>query len=406
MASALADLQVIECGGRTSVSVCGKLLAELGAQVLKVEPTTGDLNRQAGPFPEDQPHPERSGLFAYLNRGKKSVTIDLELAAGRQVLRRLAAGAHILIAGERPIDLQRYGLLYDDLAAVNSQLVCTAITPFGLTGPYRDYADSELVIAALSGVGYYVPGGTESPSTTPPVLAGAQIAAYSAGVQAAGATLTAALACQAGLGGQQVDISEQEVLLDSLRMHLATYAYNGENPSRALGGRRMGGAAYWRCADGYVWGFPAAANSEYAWFNLIDVMGNPEWTLDPQLLDAEYRSAHWDEIVPRIREWVSTMPKAELADAFQRRHVGCLPVSEITDLLQDEHLAARGAFVPLDQPDLDGAIVPAGPIHFDGKRISASGPAPKLGEHTREALAESGFSEEEQRWLYRAAAVR
>jgi crotonobetainyl-CoA:carnitine CoA-transferase CaiB-like acyl-CoA transferase len=167
MVTALQDLAVLECGTRAAVGMCGKLLANLGARVTKLEPPDGDPSRHEGPFLGDLPHLEQSGLFVYLNRGKRSVTLDLDTVAGRVAVRRLAAVYDVLIVGGTREEIERWGLNYDLLADVSPELICTAITPFGLTGPRRDYADSEIVVAALSGVGQYIPGPAESASDPP-----------------------------------------------------------------------------------------------------------------------------------------------------------------------------------------------------------------------------------------------
>ena len=402
----LGDLTVLECGPRLAVGVCGRLLADLGATVTKIEPPGGDPWRRAGPFPADVPDPERSGMFAYLHRGKRSVTLDMDSATGLQVLRRLVASADLLLAGDTPAQLERTGLLYQPLAEVNPRLICTAITPFGLTGPYRDHADSELVVTALSGVGYYIPGPVESPSTQPPVLSGAHVSDFCAGLQSATATMMAVMARGLTGVGQQVDVSEQETLLDSLRMYLATYVYEGVVQSRDRSNQAVGrGPAYWQCADGYVSGIPGPAAEEHAWMNLVDSMGNPEWALAEEFLDPAYRQQHWTDIQPRIDAWAASQPKAVVADLLQKRHVTCVPVNRIDDILADEHMAVRGAFVPLGQPGLESALVPASPIRFDGSPVTASGLAPTLGQHTTDVLSQAGFTKEELLWLRQAGVV-
>ncbi|MFN8558561.1 MAG: CoA transferase [Dehalococcoidia bacterium] len=408
MGGALAGLTVLECGTRLGAAVCGRLLTDLGADVLKIEPAIGDPARRAGPFPNDAPHPERSGLFAHLNRGKRGAVLDLDTEAGRAALRRLAARSAVLIAGATPAEIDRQGLGFSALAPINPALVCTAITPFGLTGPYRDHAASELVVTALSGVGYYVPGPVTDPAHEPPVQPGGQIAAFGAGVQAATATMVAVLAARAGGGGQQVEVAEQDVLLDTLRMYLSTWAYEGVNHPRDLARRPAGfGPPYWPCADGYVWGVPGAGAGEYAWLQIVDLMGNPEWAQEPQWLDAEFRRANADTIRAHVAAWTLGLPKATVADLLQQRHIPCMAVNSIEELLTDEQLRLRGAFVPLDHPDLPGALVPRFPIRMaEAGVIEDSAPAPKLGEHTAAALTAAGYDAAERDWLFRAGVAR
>lgn len=139
--------------------------------------------------------------------------------------------------------------------------------------------------------------------------------------------------------------------------------------------------------------------------NLVDAMGNPEWALAEELLDTDYRRQHWEEIRPHIEAWTRSLPKAKVADLLQERHITCVPVNRIDDLLADEQLAARKALIPLDQPGLEGTLVPANPIRLDGIAVSASGPAPTLGQHTAQVLSEAGFTKEEVLLLRRAGAV-
>ena len=398
---ALQDLAVLECGTRLSVGMCGKLLSDLGARVTKVEPAEGDPSRRAGPFRDDIPNHEQSGLFAYLHRGKRSITLDLETAAGRAALRRLAAGFDVVIAGGSYAELKRWGLLHEDIGESHAALVCTAITPFGLTGPRRDLADSEIVVTALSGIGYYVPGPTESRGL-PPVIPGTHLTDFCAGTQAATATMVAVLGRGVSGEGLQVDVSEQETFLDSLRMYLATYAYQGTVQPRGAANQERGGQSG-RCIDGYITGVPGPGSPDQAWGRLIDAMGNPEWAADEGLASLDYRLAHAAEIVAHIDAWTGSLRKDEVALLLQDRHVTAMPVNGIDDLLDNEQLTARGYFIRVDHPGLEGALIPSSPIRFDGAAISGStGRAPSLGEHNREVLLEAGLSADEIRWLDRS----
>ena len=300
-------------------------------------------------------------------------------------MRELATEFDILIAGGTYAELERWGLLRDDLRDMHPGLICTAITPFGLTGVRRDQPDSEIVVTALSGVGYYVPGPIDT-LTLPPVVPGAHLSDFVAGVQAATATMVAVTGRGTGAGGRQVDVSEQETFLDSLRMYLATYAYEGVVHQRGTGYQRVGMGQSGRCSDGYVTGLPGPGSPDRAWLGLVEAMGNPEWASDEQLSDSEYRRAHAAEIITEIDAWTEGMRKDDVARLLQDRHVTCLSVNEIDDLLVNEQLVARGFFVPLDHPGLEQALIPSSPIRFDGSPIAGSGRAPFLGEHNGEVL--------------------
>ncbi len=383
---ALQDLSVLECGTRLSVGMTGKLLTDLGARVTKIEPVAGDPARRAGPFPGDVVNEEQSGLFAYLNRGKRSVTLDLDTAEGRASMRKLAANVDVVIAGGSYAELKRWGLLRDDLAEVNANLVCTAITPFGLTGPRRDAPDSEIVVTALSGIGYYVPG-TVTDLSMPPVIPGTHLTDFTAGVQAASATMVAVVSRDATGRGRQVDVSEQEAFLDSLRMYLCTYAYDGTEQSR--GGGNGGFNSRGLCSDGTCTGVPGPGAQNQPWTRLMEAMGNPEWSKDPQLADIEYRKAHAAELTAHIDAWCLGQTKDEVAAKLQDQHMTSLPVNGIDDILKNPQLIARNYFRKLEQPGLEQALVPASPIRLDGGAVDGGkGRAPFLGEHTAEALAD------------------
>ena len=385
---ALQDLNVLECGTRLSVGMTGKLLTDLGAHVTKIEPIDGDPARGAGPFPGNVPNREHSGLFAYLNRGKRSVALDLDTAEGRASMRKLAAGVDLLIAGGSYAELKRWGLLQKDLRDVNPTLICTAITPYGLTGPRRDAPDSEIVVTALSGIGYYVPG-TVTDLSMPPVIPGTHLTDFTAGVQAASATMVAVVSRDATGRGRQVDVSEQEAFLDSLRMYLATYAYDGVLQPR--GGGNGGGGSKGLCSDGYCTSVPGPGSQAVQWSRLIDAMDNPEWSKDPQLESVDYRKAHAAELGAYIDAWCLSQTKDEVTAKLQAQHMTSLPVNGIDDILRNPQLIAREYFKKLEQPGLEQALVPASPIRLDGAPVNGgTGRAPFLGEHTTEALAESG----------------
>lgn len=393
---------MLECGTRLSVGMCGKLLSDLGARVTKVEPIDGDPARRIGPFPGDVPHQEQSGLFAYLNQGKRGITLDLETAAGRSALRRLAPSYDIVIAGGSYDELERWGLLYDSLGDVKPGLICTAITPFGLTGPRRAFADSEIVVTAQSGIGYYVPGPVPSLSM-PPVIPGTHLTAFCAGVQSATATMVAVTGRSEGRG-RQVDVSEQETFLDSLRMYLSTYAYEGVVHPRGAAEQAVAiRGQTGQCRDGYISNVPGPQSTDQAWLALVDAMDNPEWATDVQMFDLEYRRAHAPEIIARINDWTMSLTKDEVARRLQLRHQTSLPVNEIDDLLRDEQLEARGYFTSMVQPGLEHARIPLSPIRFDGASITSGAlRAPLLGEHNAEVLSEAGFSAEERLWFERS----
>jgi len=169
---ALDGVKVLEYCSLVSGPYCTKTMADLGAEVIKIEPPVdGDPARRMPPFPEDKPHPEKSGLFYYLNTNKQGITLDLEKPEGKKIFLELAKRADILVEDQSPGDMERMGLGYDDLRAINKGLIVMSITPYGLTGPYRDYKGRALNISHASGQAYLLP--LLSPhADRPPVKAG------------------------------------------------------------------------------------------------------------------------------------------------------------------------------------------------------------------------------------------
>ncbi|MXW24461.1 MAG: CoA transferase, partial [Chloroflexi bacterium] len=201
--STLSDLRVIECADGVAGPYCGKLLADLGADVVKVEPPAGDSSRRFGPFAGDRPHLERSGQFLYLNSNKRGITLDLEHAAGIEVLTRLAADADVLILDRPRSQLEALGIDVDALREANEGLVVTVLTPYGFTGPYKDWAGNAHTVYQMSGMGRETPSGYVTDlEHEPPLSPGNPQADYLTGVTAATSTMVAITYRRVYGGGQ------------------------------------------------------------------------------------------------------------------------------------------------------------------------------------------------------------
>ena len=205
--SLLEGLNILELGGGLAAPYCGKLLADMGAQVIKIEtPGTGDSSRQYGPFLNDEPHRERSGLYLYLNANKKGITLNLETPTGRSILRDLVSQSDALVHNLPVADLEQLGMQYSQLSQTNPQLIMASITPFGLDGPYRDYKAYDINLAAAGGICEGLGEAGREPLTfgTPEV-------GYFSGLAAASSIVLALLARESS-GGQHIDIAEVESL--------------------------------------------------------------------------------------------------------------------------------------------------------------------------------------------------
>jgi crotonobetainyl-CoA:carnitine CoA-transferase CaiB-like acyl-CoA transferase len=384
-------VRVLEHAQMVSGPHCAKLLADLGAEVVKIEPPrTGDRARSVGPFPEGVPHPERSGLFLYLNANKRGVTLDPATVAGRRLLGSLVEWCDVLIEGPPGVRLGDVGLGYEALAARRPELVMVSITPFGSTGPYRDYTSSELVTFHASGLGYVTPRGATDPAKAP-LKAGGRLAEFFAGLNGAVAAMAALIARRRTGRGQHVDVSKQECLLPMLRRDVAAYTSEGEVASRLMRSWKIAPNDIVPCRDGHVF---IAAVEEAQWQRLVELMGTPAWAADSRFRDRLGRAANWESLKPLIEGWTRQRTKAEICRAAQASRVPISPVSTAADILASPHLAAREFFVEIEHPDAGSRPYPGAPYRFSATPWRVRRRAPRLGEHNDEVYGE---------WLGRSA---
>jgi crotonobetainyl-CoA:carnitine CoA-transferase CaiB-like acyl-CoA transferase len=384
MAGALADLKVIEVGELVSAPYCTKLMADMGADVVKIErPGAGDRARTRGPFPKDEPHAEKSGLFLYLNANKKGVTLDISRPEGMAILEKLAAGADLLIHNVVPTEMDRVGLTWDRMRRVNPNLVMTSIAPFGLSGPYRDYRAEDMSVWCAGGVCVLNGGGPEHPEL-PPLKTFGQQAGYQGGVHAAAATMGAVFARLRGEAGQHVEVSVQESLSSMLEMTYEYWPYMKMIATR-LGQKPLQPVETMACKDGYIY---LCCIEEHQWRNFVEIMGNPDWANEEIFGDRLKRALNWDALKVFLEEWVGQQTVLDLYRKAQARRVPFAPVSTMGDLLSSEHLKARGFFVEIAHPVAGTQTYPGAPLKYHRTPWEIRMPAPMLGQHTAEILGE------------------
>ena len=392
-AGALEGLRILDLTQGVAGPYCTKLLSDYGADVLKIErPDGGDPSRRAGPFPDDEPHPERSGLFLDLNTGKRSLTLNLKTESGQRILRRLAASADAVVESFRPGTLARLGLSGEQLAAVNPAATLVSISSFGQHGPYRDFeADDMLLYAMGGGLAVTAYPGRE-PSRpwlyAPLFLAGGMAASYSLGAITLGVRLGR---------GERVDFSLQEALacsLDRAAQNLMAHSYAGQLyvtedcnlrasafPNGVYGGQLP-------CKDGYV----NFLCYPYWWDRFCRMIGREDLidntSYSDNLLDPEFGP----QIDALLYPWLLERTKIEVMDAAQAQGVPVAALNTTEDLFADRQLRARGYFVELDHPE-------TGPREYPGEQFRMSETpasirrAPLLGEHTLAVLTEQlGYS--------------
>ena len=389
---ALSDLKILDFTHGISGPYCTKLLGDYGADVIKIErPGSGDYVRQIGPFPKDAPHPEKSGTFLHLNTNKRSVTLDLSTESGRDVALKLARRADIVVESFRPGVMADFGLDYPILNGENSALVVTSISNFGQTGPYRDWRASELIFYGMGGELY-----STGLADREPIKMGADVGLYQAGSVAAFATLSASFSAREAGQGEHIDISIMETQAGSIdrRMSmLLAYQYNGELSGRSADGPNgLGGypSGVYPCADGY---FQITSGTRY-FPRIVKMLGEPEELLDPKWHTPEAQSDPEleTEFDAYFYPWLMARTKYQIWEAARSANVLSGPLNTMEDIANDQVFQSRGAFSSVDHPEAGDFAYPGRPFIMEHSPWSIRRPAPRLGEHTDEALSESGYT--------------
>lgn len=398
---AFDGVRVVEYGTMVSGPYCAKLLADMGADVIKVEePPRGDPSRRRGPFPGGTPHSERSGLFLYLNTSKRGVTLDPEHRSGRDALERLIRWADVLVDNHRPERLESLGLGWEAVRATNPGLIVTCITPYGRTGPRAGHKGSELTSYHAGGQGNLLPTRSVDVNRAP-VKAGGYPVGYHAGLTAALATAAALAGRRASGSGRLIDVSEEEAILALVRTGLAATLYHRTSWSRVPD--RPPSMGRMRCKDGYV---IVGAFEDHHWRGLVELMGNPEWASDPAWDSRKYRTHHVMEIAPLLDEWMSRQGKDDIHHRGAAKGFAIGPVNTAEDVMQYRQYEDRGYFVEVDHSE-GGRFRYAGwPYQMSATPPRVQRPAPLLGQHNQEVYCGLlGYSREEFDRLREAGAV-
>ena len=386
---ALSDLRVLDFTHYIAGPYTTKLLADYGADVLKVErPETGDGARAIGPFPDDVPHPEKSGTFLLLNTNKRSITLNLKSLKAQEIVRQLVRDIDVVVESFRPGQMAAFGLDYPTLRSINPQIVLTSISNFGQTGPYRDFRASDIILYGMGGEMYST--GLEDRE---PLKLGENVVLYQAGAISATATMGAVFAD----GSQHVDVSLMETQVGSIdrRMSmLLAYQYNGEISQRSAtataGGYPNG---VFICLDGYV----QIAGGRNYFERVVAMMGAPDELLEERWYapEAQYDPDLEDEFNAYFIPWCLERTKTEIWHAAQEAGVLSAPINATSDLVGDAAFHQRGAFAEIDHPAAGTLLYPGRPFIMNESPWCVRRPAPLLGEHTDEVLVGLGYSHEE-----------
>ena len=386
----LTGLKVVECGNLVSAPYLGKLFADLGAEVIKVEEPGGDLARKRGPFPGDTPHAEKSGLFLYLNANKQGVTLNLRTPRGHALLQSLCAQADTVIHNYRPSEMKEMGLDFDKLHYANPSLIMTTISYFGLTGPHKDYNAYEITGTNAGGWAFISPGASDYPEL-PPLKAFGHQADFQGGVHAAVATLGAYYHKLLTGEGQHVDVSIQECLAAILEMNFMHWTYAGKETSR-LGRRSIYPWCMLDCKDGKVF---VVNVEEDQWQRMVELMDNPEWATLDIFKDRVTRGQNYDALYPFLQEWAANWTVNDLYRAGQERRICFAPVNTMADLFASEHLKAREFFVQISHQVAGTLTYPGAPFKPSEGGYAIHRSAPLLRQHNNEVYTKIGLSQTE-----------
>jgi benzylsuccinate CoA-transferase BbsE subunit len=379
--SALEGRRVLELADEKGV-YCGKLFADMGADVIKVERPGGDATRGIPPFWQDEPHPERSLFFLYMNSSKRGVTLDITRPEGQALFKQLAKTADIIVETFPPSYLDGLGLGYGTLKEDDPRLVLTSITGFGQTGPHKCFKSSDIVASALGG-SMYVTGHEEDPPMT---LAGSQ-AHLMASVCAAASSMIALYRSSISGEGQHIDISVEETNVSATHISgVGKWLDDNIIPRRAgtsLFASVPSGA--YPCKDGLVY---LMVNRPLHWKALAqwihEITGNQE-VLSPVFEGPSSNRQEYRELLDvYISDLTSQFTVDEIYHEGQRRHIAFTPVNTAAAVAQDAHLAARNYFVEVEHGAGGHFRLPGAPYRHSATPWKITRPAPGIGQHNDE----------------------
>jgi crotonobetainyl-CoA:carnitine CoA-transferase CaiB-like acyl-CoA transferase len=392
----LAGLRVLEFADETG-QFCGKLFGDLGADVVKIEPLGGEPCRHIGPFLDDVPHPERSLSFWYYNTSKRGVTLNLKTADGRQLCRRLAATADVILETFRPGFLASLGLDDATLRQQNPRLIMCSLTPFGQTGPWRDYLSSDLLHMAAGGE-MASSGYDEADEPNAPPIAPGGGNAWHMGGHFAHMAIMAALVYRTASGlGQYIDASIHEACALTTEAAITNYIYRGEVLRRQTGRHHAVGPTprtQFRAKDGnYVCALVGGRlNPRYIGelADLLDAYGKAGDLKDPKYQDAAVIAANTSHIIDDlVADFIASLPAEEVYHAAQERGFTWGAVRAPEALLDDPHLHDRGFWKEVEHPELGRSFVyPGAAAIYNGSPWRISRRAPLIGEHNTEIFCD------------------
>ncbi|MBU4316715.1 MAG: CoA transferase [Proteobacteria bacterium] len=380
--SALSGIKIVEYANTISGAYCGKLLADLGADVIKIELPEGDPARRFGPFPENIPDPEKSALFLYLNTSKRGMTLDLKKPEDAETFKRLIQWADILIDDHFASELEGAGFGWNCLTQLHSGLIYTSITPYGRTGPRAHAKGDELTLIHAGGLGYLLPARSETTDKTPVKLGGFPMQ-YQGGISAALATLAAFFGrLKTGIG-EFIDISIHDVVLNLIFPNAASTHYYDLSFHRVPD--RPPAMGRTEVCDGYV---ILSAVDDHHFRAFRKLMGNPAWVDSDEWDNRSYRTNHLMDIAPMINAWLKQQKMQDIFHEVAQKGIPIGPVNSAKDVMESKQYEARNYFVEVDHPKAGKYRYAGWPYKMTSSIARVSRPAPLLGQHNQEILKE------------------
>ena len=389
MGGPLEGWQVLDLSQGVTGPYVTKLCSDYGADVIKVErPGIGDVSRRIGPFPGDDPHAEKSGMFLTLNTGKRGVTLDLTTRTGRELLLQLAGQSDLIVESYRPGTLEQFGLTPERFAAANPAAALVRISNFGQTGPRRDFAADDLIEYAASGV-FQVTGLPDRE----PVALGLYASLFLAGAICAPLALGAMRAAHRDQQQEVLDFSIQEALAGSMDRggpNLMAFQYTGHlsHERRAVSLRNALPSGVYRCADGYI-----QVSTLVTWYSRVfRVIGRPEWITDERIIsNLNDTEVVGPEVEAAFLAWLRPLTKQRAMEEAQAQGWPLSALNTPADVMRDPHMRERGFFVTVDHPEAGSLELPGLALRFTGTPGELRRP-PLLGEHNLEIFGKLGYT--------------
>jgi crotonobetainyl-CoA:carnitine CoA-transferase CaiB-like acyl-CoA transferase len=374
----LAGIKVVDLSHVQSGPTCTAMLADMGAEVVKIEPFAGDQFRQ----------PMEGANFFNFNRNKRGIVLNLKTKEGKEIVLKLAKEADVLVENFVPGAMDRLGLGYEALSQLNPRIVYCSISGFGQSGPFRDRPAYEPVLQAMSGI----MDSTGEPDR-PPVRIRPAMVDYCTGANSAFAIAAALFGREKTGRGQRIDVALLDVAIFSMSPYVTQFIRRGELPERAGSAQPSGGAIQnFETRDGLIY---IVAGTDHMWKNLCNALNLPEVGNDPQYATRQQRAERRVKISEIINNETRKYTSQELETKLLAADVACGTVRNVGEIVQESHVQARGILEEADYPTIGKIVAVKTPLFFSGKSPLFRRRAPMLGENTKEVLKELGYSDQE-----------